>query len=343
MEDINERNREMTNNIRELAKELLSNEEVDLIIGYSEGSFPLSTSPIFIRDMREIEELIWNNFCYVNLATYLTSNINKFINDKEEDEDFKIGIVAKGCVARTINQLSLENQFDINKIRLIGIECNGIINRRKIEKEIGQREITKISVKGQDIIVEGENFEEIFPFNEYLNELCKVCQVKAPPNSPELSKIIRGNSQDVSNLNIAFDDIAQFEEKTPDERWQEINNLLQSCTRCYACREVCPFCYCNLCFIDQNMPNWFGKTTELPDIISFHLIRAMHLAGRCVGCGSCSSVCPVGIDLSLINRKIEEIVQKRFDFVSGLNLTAVPPMMTHDMNDKQDFMLEEES
>jgi len=342
MSNINEENDRKTENIRKIAKKLLTNGEVDLIIGYSEGTFPLSTSPVFIRKIENVDKLIWNNLCYVNLATYLTSNLKKFLNNEESDNNFKIGVVAKGCVARAIIQLSLENQFDINQIRIIGIECNGIINRRRIEKEIGLQEIRNIEIKDNDLIVEGKNFEKKFPFDEYLNELCKVCKIRAPPESPELSNLILGSSQNVSDLSVSFEDIKEFEDKTPEERWEEINKLLQSCTRCYACREVCPFCYCNLCFIDQNMPDWFGKTIELPDIISFHLIRSMHLAGRCVGCGSCSTVCPVGIDLSVINRKIEEIAQNRFNFISGLNLSTIPPMMTHDMNDKQDFMLEEE-
>ncbi|MBD3212431.1 MAG: hypothetical protein GF311_07470 [Candidatus Lokiarchaeota archaeon] len=341
MKDIADENRQITRKVRIIARELLSNGEVDVIIGYAEGTFPLSSCPTFIRKVEEVDQLIWNNLCYINLATYLTSNLRKFLNDTESDEDFKVGIVAKGCVARAINQLSLENQFDINQLRIIGIECNGIINRRRIEKEIGPNEITNISINGNEILVECNDFQKTFPFEDYLNELCKACQIKSPPQSAEISNIIYGTSQDVSNLEMVFDDILEFEEKNPDEKWEEISDLLQLCTRCYACREVCPFCYCNLCFIDQNMPNWFGKTIELPEIITFHLIRAMHLAGRCVGCGSCSSVCPVGIDLSLINRKIEKIGNERFDFISGLNLTNKPPMTTHSTSDKQDFMLEE--
>jgi len=101
-------------------------------------------------------------------------------------------------------------------------------------------------------------------------------------------------------------------------------------------------CYCNLCFVDQNQPIWFGKTTELNDIIVFHLIRAMHMAGRCVACGACSSVCPMGIDLNLITRKLEKIVKERFNFTSGLNPETLPPMMDFKMEDSQEFMLEED-
>ncbi|MFX1401570.1 MAG: 4Fe-4S ferredoxin, partial [Promethearchaeota archaeon] len=104
----------------------------------------------------------------------------------------------------------------------------------------------------------------------------------------------------------------------------------------------CPMCYCNLCFVDQNKPVWFGKTTDLPDIIVFHLIRALHLAGRCVACGACTSVCPMGIDLNLITRKLEKIAKERFDFTSGIDFEQLPPMMSFKMEDEQEYMLEED-
>jgi len=134
----------------------------------------------------------------------------------------------------------------------------------------------------------------------------------------------------------------EFESKTTEEKWDYIKDTLETCTRCYACREACPMCYCNLCFVDQNKPIWFEKTTEISEIIAFHLVRAMHLAGRCVACGACSSVCPMGIDLNLITRKLEKIVKERFNFTSGIDSKKMPPMMDFSMDDAEEFMLEED-
>jgi len=94
--------------------------------------------------------------------------------------------------------------------------------------------------------------------------------------------------------------------------------------------------------VDQNKPIWFGKTSDISEVMVFHLIREMHMAGRCVGCGACSSVCPMGIDLSLINRKLEAIVKDRFNYTSGLDPETVPPMVTFSMDDAEEFMLEED-
>ncbi|TFG00484.1 MAG: 4Fe-4S ferredoxin [Promethearchaeota archaeon] len=340
MNNINKQNQEITNSIRDLSKELIKKGEVDLIIGYSEGTFPLSSSPIFVRREEDINHLAWNNLCYVNLAKYLIPEISEMRDG--ENTPLKVGVISKGCTARAIIHQAVEKQVNLDNIKIIGINCNGIINRRRIEKEIGQREITDISIEDEEIIVKGKDFEERFPFAEYMNELCKTCKIKAPPMSNELSNIIIGASQEISDLDHDYSDLNEYESQTPDEKWESVQVLLQDCTRCYSCREACPMCYCNLCFVDQNLPTWFGKTVELPDIMVFHMIRALHLAGRCVECGACSSACPIGIDLALINRKLGKIVKERFEFTSGLNLETLPPMMTHQMNDKQEFMLEED-
>ena len=337
--NIQEENKNIEQSMQNIARDLLKNKEVDLIIGYAKGTVPLSSSPIFISQEKDVDNLIWDNLCYVNLARYLVPPITKFIDN--ENVPLKVGIVSKGCVGRSIIHLAKENQVNLENIKIIGIPCNGIINRKRIEKEIGDNEIVEISVKDDEILVKGVDFEKAFSYDEYLNELCKTCKIKAPPKSETLSDVIVGESMECSSIDDDFSDLSEYELKSPEEKWQIIENLLSSCTRCYACREACPMCYCNLCFVDQNKPIWFGKTTDMSDIISFHLVRAMHMAGRCVACGACSSVCPMGIDLNLITRKLQKIVKKRFDFTSGLSPDIVPPMMTQRMDDKEDFMLEE--
>jgi len=333
-------NQEIESSMREIARNLLKNNEVDVIIGYTKGSVPLSSSPIMITKEEDIDKLIWNNLCYVNLAKYLVPRIPQLNNN--EDQSLKVGIISKGCVGRALIHLSVEKQIDLDNIKIIGIPCNGIINRRRIERELGEREIFKVFASGNNIIVKGKDFEKEFPYEEYINELCKHCKVKAPPTDADISKACLGECQEISTIDDDFSDLSDFEAKSHKEKWEYIKNLLETCTRCYACREACPMCYCNLCFVDQNKPIWFGKTTDISDIIVFHLVRAMHLAGRCVACGACSSVCPMGIDLNIITRKLEKLVKERFDFTSGIDSKVMPPMMDFDMKDEEEFMLEED-
>jgi len=333
-------NRQIENSMRETARTLLKEKKVDVIIGYTNGTVPLSSAPIMITKEEDVEKLIWNNLCYANLAKYLVPRIPQLIDP--EKGDLKVGIVSKGCVGRALIHLSVENQINLENIKMIGIPCNGIINRKRIEKEIGEKEILEVFTSGSDIVVKGKNFEQKFSFEEYLNELCKECKVKSPPVLAELEETFAGECQEINSIDDNFEDLMEFESKTTEEKWDYIKDILETCTRCYACREACPMCYCNLCFVDQNKPIWFEKTTDISDIMAFHLVRAMHLAGRCVACGACSSVCPMGIDLNLITRKLEKIVKERFNFTSGIDSKRMPPMMDFSMDDAEEFMLEED-
>ena len=333
-------NREIENSMRETARTLLKEKTLDVIIGYTNGTVPLSSAPIMITKEEDVDKLIWNNLCYVNLAKYLVPRIPQLIDP--EKGDLKVGIISKGCVGRALIHLSVEKQINLENIKMIGIPCNGIINRKRIEKEIGEKEILEVFASGNDIVVKGKDFEQKFSFEEYINELCKVCKIKSPPVLAELAESCIGECHEISSVDDNFEDLMEYESKTTEEKWDYIKDTLETCTRCYACREACPMCYCNLCFVDQNKPIWFEKTTEISDIIAFHLVRAMHLAGRCVACGACSSVCPMGIDLNLITRKLEKIVKERYNFTSGIASEKMAPMMDFSMDDAEEFMLEED-
>jgi ferredoxin len=123
-----------------------------------------------------------------------------------------------------------------------------------------------------------------------------------------------------------------------DARWQESAEEAARCIRCYACRQVCPNCYCPVCFVDAGRPTWLGKTTELSDNAVFHIMRALHMAGRCVECGSCARACPMGIDLMKLNRKAAQIVRERFGHVAGMKPDEPPPLTAFDPTDRQEFI-----
>jgi formate dehydrogenase subunit beta len=132
--------------------------------------------------------------------------------------------------------------------------------------------------------------------------------------------------------------LAEFSGLGPDERWQALSEDVSRCIRCYACRQVCPNCYCPVCFVDAGQPALVGKTTELSDNMVFHVMRAMHMAGRCVECGSCARACPMGIDLMKFNRKVAQIVKERFGTVAGVKEEDAPALAIFDPNDKQEFI-----
>ena len=56
----------------------------------------------------------------------------------------------------------------------------------------------------------------------------------------------------------------------------------------------------------------------------FHMGRAMHLAGRCIGCGECERACPMELPIMELNREMTRRVEELFDYEAGMDPEAVP-------------------
>ncbi len=314
--------------MREIAKKYLTEEKVEMIIGYKEGTLPLRTTPCFIKNPEDIDQLVWKSYCDYDLTKYLL---------KPEIKDKKIGIIVKGCDARALVVCINEGQYEREKLVLIGMPCPGMIDRKKIEAELLPKEILEAEVSADQIMLKGKDWEKILPKKDYLQSTCRVCYYNNPPICDVL---VGGEKLELTPEEEIEAALTEFEAKPAEERWQYFTDILSNCIRCYACRNACPMCYCKECFVDQIQPQWVGKTNNLSDVLFYHIVRATHLAGRCVGCGACTRACPMNIDLRLLSRKLQKMVKERYDFVAGLDIEAPPPMATHTMEDPEEFITE---
>ncbi len=87
------------------------------------------------------------------------------------------------------------------------------------------------------------------------------------------------------------------------------------CIKCYGCRDICPMCFCNECSLEAEE---LIHTGELPpEIPIFHLVRAVHMAGRCIDCGLCNEVCPADIPLRTLYKKVADIIDEEFNYRPG--------------------------
>ena len=80
-----------------------------------------------------------------------------------------------------------------------------------------------------------------------------------------------------------------------------------------------------------------GLTRKPPpeNKLFFQTIHAVHLAGRCTGCGECQRACPVGIPILALRQHIARTVSELFDeYKSGMNQNAVPPLLTYATEEK---------
>jgi ferredoxin len=133
-------------------------------------------------------------------------------------------------------------------------------------------------------------------------------------------------------------EIKMLNEMSVPERYQYWQDELSRCFKCYACRAACPLCYCERCITDNNQPQWVCVASHAQGNFEWHMNRAMHLAGRCIECGSCSIACPVGIPIGLLTIEASRIVKEEFSYQPGLQCDAASALSSFKVEDMETFI-----
>ncbi|MGL4628455.1 MAG: 4Fe-4S dicluster domain-containing protein [Cetobacterium sp.] len=121
-----------------------------------------------------------------------------------------------------------------------------------------------------------------------------------------------------------YAEVKEIENMSYDERYEYWMGELSKCIRCNACRNICPACNCETCVFENKDEDVLGKANNESETGFYQIIRAYHVAGRCSDCGECERICPVGIPLGKINRKIikdlEELYGAEEDSLSNFDI-----------------------
>jgi formate dehydrogenase subunit beta len=204
------------------------------------------------------------------------------------DQAQRTAIVAKPCDVRALNVLIHEGQVAREQVFVIGVACPGMLD------------------------------------GDGLQAHCQTCKERVPVFYDALV----GQPPKVDAPDDAWMDVVELEAMTPAERLAFWTREFDRCIRCYACRQACPGCYCFECLAEQVDPPWVSIAHGVSQKAFFHVMRAYHLAGRCVECHACDLACPMHIPLSLLNRKIAKEVEALFGYVAGGDPETPPPLAT---------------
>ena len=149
------------------------------------------------------------------------------------------------------------------------------------------------------------------------DELAQACKCENPQPSNLLSDACPQKEFDRA-------DVHKVTSMPLEQRFSFWTEQLGKCIKCYGCRNICPVCFCEVCTLeDQPLVKRGDIPPELP---SFHLTRAYHMAGRCVDCGLCEEACPVDIPLRTLYRRVREVVKELLDYLPGEERDKVPPL-----------------
>lgn len=324
---MNESFNALTKKLRDKTSELLQQETISLFIGYASGTYPTRITPVFINKHQHAENLIWSPFCTNNLVTYLLDY---------RDTTQKIGLLVKGCDSRAIVRLLQDKQIERGNLYIIGVSCPGLLDEEKVSGLIKPGEqIKEIFSSGASFQIVTDQGEYRLEKKEYLSPKCLACD---EPNPVIADEVLNEPVSHPVSLENRYQEVETLERMSPEEKSAFWDNHFRDCLRCFACRNVCPACNCRECVFDEAGSDWISKRHNLSENTAFHLIRAFHVAGRCVDCGECDRVCPVNIPLRLLNRKILKDIEELYGAnLPGTNLEEKPALGHFSMDDPDEF------
>jgi ferredoxin len=325
--------------IREEAARVLAEGKAEVVVGFEAGTLPLTATPVFITQAEDAERLVWNPACGQNLAKYVHDLLQQHRQAqkrvKPEDRRKKVvAVVAPGCATRSLAIHLNERQYERDEVVVLGVPCTGMVDRKKLLAAAGSEELTDGAFADGRIRTETFHGQKEVDVQDVLADGCASCGF----NNPVLADVTLGPAAPSHDPEREFQGVEAFEKLPDAERWAYFSQEMAKCLRCYACRNACPSCYCRSCFAEQGQPQWVGIGQAESDTQLFQFMRLYHMAGRCVDCGSCTAVCPMGVDLRKFLKKLDKDALEMFGRRAGLTPDESPVLAEAKENDPEEFI-----
>ncbi|MFW6118402.1 MAG: Coenzyme F420 hydrogenase/dehydrogenase, beta subunit C-terminal domain [Chloroflexota bacterium] len=310
-------------------------------------AYSLITSPDLLRNASPLFPLMPVN------AGKMLSRITLM-----EPSEKPIAVVMRPCELRGFVELLKRTQGSSENFLFISLTCGGVYTLKAavdgdIEKKLPEYwETVKKGEIVPDVRPNCAACTEFVPHTADMtvasfgnNDLEKRCEIylnteKAEAIVTEMEGKISEREPNTKSLEALRSKREGQTAKLLDEfKDMDVEKVFGSCIGCHACSNVCPACYCHLCFFDSPTSDHSARDYEskvekegsvrVPlDTIFYHLVRLFHVSLSCVGCGQCSDVCPVNIPLGIIAIKTSGPVQQAFDYVAGKSIEEGLPITT---------------
>ena len=277
--------------IRDIAARLFSDGKIDVFVGYRMNGFDDNQVPAVITGPEEVSALVFTEKSVFNLTNYLKA---------DHTRNKRVGLVVKGCDSRSLNLLLTESQVKRDKLYIIGIACEGVVDE-----------------KGQKM------------------QNCTECSFPDAVIFDELLGVPRGKNDYQVNV-----DIRALAEKSLVERREYFEEIFENCIRCNACRHSCPLCYCAKCCIDQETSALYNGSNTSSSAFHALMTWSLHLAGRCVDCRNCEKACPSHLPLHLLHKQNEKVIFENFqNHLAGVEEGDRGAFYKYSLKDPDDFIL----
>lgn len=178
------------------------------------------------------------------------------------------------------------------------------------EKQITENDIVVLGVSPESTLI---NFDSFAAIEEYLST-----------HRIEIEEKYKKTIEMIRSMPVS-------------ERFAYWVKELEPCFKCYACRSACPLCYCTRCTVENNQPQWIPVASHSLGNLEWHVMRAMHLAGRCTDCEACYKACPMGIPIHLLTKSMLQDVSENFG-TYGPSLDRENTLSSFNPDDKESFI-----